>query len=118
MNINELSDKQKSVTLARLCGWHINAQDDEKIWITCPDEAYSTTNLYQPVFMFLAWRVLNWASENGLGPQMDVISKYQSDWTTITQLPPERAQRAWLDEILKSAIEVGLIDLRAEEREP
>ena len=125
MNIKELSDEQKSVMLAKLCGWNINQQDSGKAWITCPDDAYATTNLYRPAFMFLAWRVLNWASSNKSPhpEERDEMQHKMQEWLTyhvgwLDILSPASAQRLWLDKILELAIEAELVNLRAEEREP
>ena len=110
MRIDELSDQEKTVMLARLCGWDIKS-DGGRTWVTCQDEAYSTTNLYQPIFMLLAWRVLNWAIEN-LPKFMRTI---EENFLCIGVLPyfgitPENAQRAWLDRILSLAIEAGMVE--------
>ena len=128
MNINEMSDQEKSVTLARLCGWdvwrladngnhnHIVVEDSSGKQIgeffieeMCPD-FYSLTN------MALAWRVLNWASEkNSIYPKfmgwwfrqdsdLDMLGGYLFDMSPID------AQRAWLDKVLSLAIEANLIE--------
>ena len=109
MKIDELSDEQKTIMLARLCGWN-TVQYGSKTWVTCQDEPFSTTNLYQPIFMLLAWRVLNWAIEN-LPKFMRII---EENFLLIGVLPyfiipPAEAQRAWLDRILSLAIEAGMV---------
>lgn len=114
MKIDELSDQEKTVMLARLCGWIIK-EDGSKTWVTCQDEAYSTTNLYQPIFMLLAWRVLNWAGANfnKARPGDWRGAMYGSRHSTISELvglSPADAQRAWLDRILSLAIEAGMVE--------
>lgn len=109
MKIDELSDQEKTVMLARLCGWIIK-EDGSKTWVTCQDEAYSTTNLYQPIFMLLAWRVLNWAAANGITTEINVVYQYKKgDWARMIDISPADAQRAWLDYILRKAIEAGMV---------
>ncbi len=113
MRIEELSDEQKTVMLARLCGWK-TAQHGNKTWVTCQDEPFSTTNLYQPIFMLLAWRALNWAGANfnNARPGDWRGAMYGSRHSSISEwvgLSPADAQRAWLDRILSLAIEAGMV---------
>ncbi len=106
----EAGQREASVMLARLMpDWEIRPQDDGKIWVVCPGEPYATTNLYQPVFMFLAWRVLNWAmGDRQIQGIADFgLSSEIGPWLWI--MPPAEAQRAWLDKILTLAIEAGMI---------
>ena len=109
MKIDKLSDEQKTVMLARLCRWAIKS-DGSRTWVTCQDEPFSTTNLYQPIFMLLAWRVLNWAAANGITTEINVVYQYKKgDWARMIDISPADAQRAWLDYILRKAIEAGMV---------
>lgn len=125
MNVNEMSQEEKSVALAKLCGWEYS--DDMRylsgvyeygvIWFDRTDDS---PNLYDPANMALAWRVLNWASYN-LNKITDDFSEgvlfdfmisgvvtngyYDAVWTA----PPDEAQSAWLDKILELAVEAGMV---------
>ena len=109
MRIDELSDQEKTVMLARLCRWAIK-NDGGRTWVTCQDEAYSTTNLYQPIFMMLAWRVLNhvWSYQH-LSENQIVTWSYAIGYAIDGSIPPADAQRTWLDMILSLAIEAGMV---------
>lgn len=71
-------------------------------------------NLYDPANMALAWRVLNWA---GMTQFFEDFSKWANARMDLTQivvngqdLPPDRAQKSWLDKILALAIEAGMVE--------
>lgn len=113
MNINEMSEQEKSIKLAKLCGWEISEVDEQmRVWIKAEDCPYSIKNLYKEEVMFLAWRVLNWANEN------QCILDYWQETTCFEhemfvgwfELTPINAQKRWLDKILKIAIEAGLVE--------
>lgn len=102
----EMSDQEKSVMLAKLCGWEA----------MCP-------NLYDPGCMALAWRVLNWALSND-GPvffrmadwlfaeSQDTPDGYKTggaNWFRLLMHQPAAAQRAWLDMVLTLATEAGMV---------
>jgi hypothetical protein len=123
MNISEMSDQEKSVMLARVCGWFVEDMGDyqnvferggrmsPKIMSINP-----LHNLYTPDNMQASWRVLNWAAtqyDNEFGEQL--INWFYSlnsemgdeiDWIVMR---PAEAQRTWLDKILELAIEAGLV---------
>ena len=101
----EAGQREASVMLARLSGWEVEPDDYGKMWIKCPGEPYATTNLYQPVFMFLAWRVLNWVQTNMDRAARRDLSYIVMDFTAT----PAAAQRAWLDKVLSLAIEAGML---------
>ena len=114
MNIDtstEAGQREASVMLARLCGWEVEPDDYGKMWIKCPGEPYATTNLYHPVFMFLAWLVLNWANGMKFGGDttLDQWNWWHNFIADMRLLPPTAAQRAWLDKILTLAIEAGML---------
>lgn len=129
MNVNDMSDQEKSNSLCNLCGWSIvefmqhydyrlmDANDNE---IESFPDWYQTDgdmpDLYNPANMALAWRVLNWASE-----QQGIYHKFMHWWFRqnsdldmlggyLFDLEPEDAQRAWLDKILSLAIEAGMLE--------
>lgn len=94
MNINELSDEQKSVML-------IKAAEIRGIIVI--------STLYDPDHMALAWRVLNWA--DGEMKLWDMFFPWWDEEFEATALSPADAQRAWLDKILELAIEAGLVEM-------
>lgn len=126
----EQGQREASVMLARLCGWHIgNKKTERGAWIRvlCDDHGNDLGlrppfgggvapkhqelvpsglfNLYAPANMALAWRVLNWVQANmDRGARRD-LSYIVMDFTA----PPAAAQRAWLDEVSKMATEAGLV---------
>ena len=120
MNIDEMSEHEKSIALAELCGWEVTEEDTragKRFWIKSPDYRHATTNLYKPEFMFLTWAVLNWAVINlGVSSNTTGIA-----WTTnfhewvlshmagLALKPPLEAQAMWLDKILELAIETELV---------
>lgn len=112
MGINEMSDQEKSIMLARLCGWDVEYSPDNVI-IRSTTEVFRVTlmspnYLYNTKWMFLAWRVLNWAHAQTTGYFEDhplLLMLHNVDET----LPPAEAQRLWLDKILELAIEAGMV---------
>lgn len=84
-------------------GWYHRMPVDEA-WVFFP-------NLYIPVNMALAWRVLNWATMEPTA-QLAQVAR----WFLIgggMSLLPTQAQRAWLDKIISLAIEAGMVDAAA-----
>ena len=113
MRIEELSDEQKTVMLARLCGWGVSTAlggtSYESIFIYTQDNE-RCVDLYDVANMALSWRVLNWAAAHGITTQINVVYQYKKgDWARMIDLPPADAQRAWLDYILRKAIEAGMV---------
>ena len=135
MNIDEMSDAEKSVVLARLCGW-IKPADIYGVWVISvphskvwggiqwrvnPTEL-PNFNLYSTRMMPTAWCVLNWAqsSENGINlgfsgkrrdydERLDCPVSWFFENSGIETMPPADAQRAWLDKVLQLAIEAGMV---------
>ena len=137
MNISKMTDQEKSLALAKLCGW---VKQEGIAWAFHPSglgNYYShlatllnykpehiTPNLYDPANMALAWLVLNWAMEQ-TEPMVIRTSRWApepfpvdfgsevdywlSEKVDIARKPPAEAQRAWLDEIVELAIEAGLV---------
>lgn len=126
MNIEQMTDEEKSVALARLMGLEI----DEGHRFEMPGDIWGgsdywgwITNFYLPIHMALAWRVLNWALRNEIiyyglvdwlyATSDNIPDGYKtagSNWFSIFFLPPAEAQRIWLDKILSLAIEAGLVE--------
>lgn len=111
--MDKLTDEEKTIVLAKLAGWGVSkalaGTKYESVFIYTQDNQ-RCQNLYDPANMALAWRVLNWAASQGITTQIHVIYQYKKgDWARMIDLAPADAQRAWLDYILRKAIEVGMI---------
>lgn len=135
MNIENMSDNEKSVMLAKLCGWEMRQHSVYKSEYSLYMHGYGShgyymtddvPNLYDPANMAVAWRVLNWAnrqtkrestSKGGRMVEWDVSwATYIDDWLSPYgyewyDMPPEEAQRALLDKILSLAIEAGMVEV-------
>lgn len=136
--MNDLTDQQKSVLLAKAMGWRVKlAQSGEPRWALEDEQrrqlggsiydepsvykdvdlTYSKLcpDLYDPANMALAWRVLNWAYDH---PQIedqgrhDHFIKWWREANLNTKLPAD-AQRLWLDKILELATNAGIVSLHA-----
>ena len=110
MNTSVLSEKEKSVLLARAMGWHLHRRD---VGIMLrPDQSERwVTNLYDTANMALAWRVLNWVSNNKAwyeeyGYLVDTF------WSAMElyAMPLDEAIRMLLDTILERLIDAGLVN--------
>ena len=132
MNIDKLTDQEKSVMLARVIGWRINAHGD---MFEIPDTSVDNvgwkwrSNFYSGVdaSMEQAWLVLNWAAQRNDGISdygwpytvaegIDEIFRYEDDDDlSLWDKDPADAQRAWLDQILTLTIEAGLVDTTCKE---
>lgn len=127
-----MNDLEKSLKLAKLCGWFKPAGDGylpglwkldtgghhllDGFFSKSGDWLPDSFDLYDPANITLAWRVLNWASE-----QQGIYSKFMSWWFRqdsdldmlggyLFDLDPGTAQRAWLDTVYVLAFEAGLTD--------
>lgn len=124
MNIDNLTDQEKSVMLARAMGlseprylsssqvWIIENNNRPNLSVYVSPKKF---DLYDPANMALAWWVLNWAYaqkhwyKKHLGLMGDVLyDKFWSD-DTFFELSPTDAQRLWIDQILSLAIEAGIV---------
>ena len=127
MRIDKLSDEQKTVMLARAMGWKkaepsptvmelfygkIAQHMPAEVWQTSDGSwiPFGLPNFYDESQMALAWRVLNWAAAIGITTQINAVYQYKKgDWVCIIDLLPADAQTAWLDYILRKAIEAGMV---------
>ena len=108
--LNNLTDQEKSVILARATGWFINPVDDNEWVYHLPDGTTWRTadDLYHDGNMALAWRVHLWALKQ----------RNRSYWNYCANghrgayvWEYADAQRLWLDKILALAIEAGLTEV-------
>jgi hypothetical protein len=137
MNIDEMSEQEKSVALARAMGWAVDSvainPADDNTWFTCiiVDSSGSNIglkplgaskvkrlrpmklNLYDPANMALAWRVLRWWKTYCFEKQSPETWQKWADWLQGEFLFPylgrPDAQRLWLDKILALAIAAEII---------
>ena len=131
MNINEMTPEEKSVMLARLCGWGVRQNKPVDYYQTSLVDSSGNViinsvfmyheislskivpNLYAPKNMALAWRVLNWAFETFEFTQDANFSLSEiAGEHSVFRSPPELAQRRWLDKILSLAVEAGMVEER------
>ena len=125
MNIDEMSDSEKSVLLARAMGMRIVFNPTQIVETAQHQELdgldYVGLDFYSTANMALAWRVLNWA----IGLSTPVWYPLSHWWTRLDSidddgwkmldLSPADAQRAWLDKVLSLAIDADLVPEPAEE---
>ena len=110
MNIEDMTDQEKSVMLARAMGWEVLPAGH-----IFPPEGpghvaiHPESSLYHVNEMALAWRVLNWVDEM---EDKGLITTFNDWWHKYHWYaePPEVAQREWLDKILSLAIEAGIVE--------
>lgn len=105
-----MNDQEKSVKLARLCGWKqpkrfVPNWRDSGTTVAYYDGYMNYPNLYDPANMQLAWRVLNFIDGTELSGRFNVWF-YNQLWVKIS---PADAQRLWLDKILQLADEAGMV---------
>lgn len=126
MNIQELSDEEKSVMLVRLarplgdsCPAVYDDESDYEYLYDAGDCPCERENLYYESNMSLAWHVLNWARKQGKWIDEWVSTFADRVWLEVIDIedkdelfdmPPGKAQRAWLDKILGLAIEAGMVE--------
>jgi hypothetical protein len=125
MNINEMSDHQKTVQLINLMPdwsiWGIGEDGDDIIlWIDQKDTTVlqAPNYLYDEKWMALAWRVVSWLCK----PSVAIVLNHE-DWRVYSGLKfrvwftnhdteyitDKTPQRAWLDKILELAIAAGMV---------
>ena len=74
-------------------------------------EELPNLNLYEPRYMEIAWRIVNWAFENS-DTKNENVSFSLAEITgehSIFRFPPKLAQQRWLDTILAIAIKAGML---------
>ena len=124
--IDKMTPEEKSVVLARLCGW---LKTDEYFHSYHPPNgkgmSVNYTKGYAPEFIFvtdkhyydlynvrnfaLAWQVLNWAMKSFDNSTIATLDEWFS-FIRVMEMPPAEAQAAWLDKILELAIEAGMVN--------
>lgn len=125
MKIDELIDSEKSVMIAKLCGWAIVKEETES-WgpeylikdtngnvfdgsvFNQESQKWTFPDLYHIKNFALAWRVLNWVWESPIWHSY-AIWKIERMGRSFETMSPDQAQRRWLDKILELAIEEGLV---------
>ena len=119
MNLEDMSDQEKSVMLAKAMGWEIVPHpiysDDSPLFKIPNSKEWGwelDDNFYDQMNMALAWRVLNWL---GIWDQNSQWTQYTQFWGWWDQndlwlTSPADAQRLWLDKILSLAIEAGIVE--------
>ena len=109
MNIDELTDQEKSRLLIRML--KNDMLPNRYLPIDSPE--FKPIDLYNPANMALAWRVLNWAKEQKDKGVLDTpITYWWGDFEAWMKISPADAQRLWLDQILTLAIEAGLDEVK------
>jgi hypothetical protein len=111
MKIKEMDETEKSIMLLELSG--LRSQAMEENWFT--------PNIYSTEHMATAWKLLNWSLENlpdedknGYWCGARLGMREFIKWRSIETMPPEKAQRSWLDKILFFAIKSGIIEVNNE----
>lgn len=116
----EQGQREASVMLARLIpDWEVEDLG-HRVYIHIKDGGVITfardntheASLYDPVYMALAWKVLNWANNSFFGgdTRLDQWHWWHDFVADMRLLPPAAAQRAWLNKVLTLAIEAGMIE--------
>jgi hypothetical protein len=115
MNIDEMTDQEKSVMLLCLTG-HKYVKGPKGGWFNSENELVNIefvrdTNIYHPGFLDLAWRTRQWClSHIIIGPPLDSWLWVEGIGYDLPNLDAAAAQRAWLDKILELAVEAGIIE--------
>lgn len=134
MNTEGMNDNEKSVMLAKLCGWIRPAGDCYKpglwiievpslpmwsiahFWKTEPLDL-PDFDFYHPANMELAWRVLDWGLKvkptdpTGSIHEPSRFHNKLRAWMPMYLWGNPKAQRLWLDKILSLAIEAGMVEV-------
>lgn len=120
MNIDEMSDQEKSDGLVKLTGLQVypiepEHNDCREGWLILCDSPYlwfsyeteDEFDLYEAP-MELSWHVLNWAAETWADGNWINWAMYEPYF--LLDKSAEVAQRAWLDKILELLIEAGMVE--------
>ena len=111
MNIDKMSDREKSGMLANCVGWEIRLIGASSCVLDGGEyikvDALQYPDLYTPHNMALAWRVHLWACNNRFGSN---TWEYLRWFEASKIFEYEDAQRRWLDKAAKLAIEAGLVE--------
>ena len=120
--MNELTDQEKSVLLAKAMGadWRYFHNDEIDEWLILDSEnvVIGYGNLYDPANMALAWRVHLWTLKQELGkresPYAVSPKPYTRWWNLGSPWGYADAQRKWLDRIFDLCVEAKLIEVTDE----
>ena len=109
VDINKLSDEEKSVLLAKARGWTVHeAFGGQADIFAPPDQWVERGDLYNPLNMALAWDIHLWL----IGFDDELITwEYIAWWNDETPWLKSDFQRLLLDKILTLAIEAGLAEV-------
>ena len=118
--IDNLTDQEKSVMLARVSGWEVSklGQIFPKKFPGSDIAIYSEDSLYNPRHMALAWHVAEWAWDF---PPTLTVKQGQNNksvqhvfrvfWATkMRPIKNRKCQRLWLDKILELAIQLIFLE--------
>ena len=119
MQVDEMSDREKSVMLAKAMGWAVGKFSGHTPLFGLPSD-YGVgvidwyDDFYDPANMALAWRVHLWAiGGNDIWQEYNHFCK--ENLTHNSMIAPfwcfPDAQRLWLDKVLELLIEAGLVEL-------
>ncbi len=115
-----LTDQEKSDLLCNLAGmpkgqFGITGPEGPEWEFVWPD-LYEVDEDGDPLHLPLAWKVLNWWTEDEADRPWVQWAEFSGFWEDgfLTQLPAADAQRLWLDKILKLAIDADLVELEEE----
>jgi len=114
MQVDEMSDREKSVMLAKAMGWAVGKFSGHTPLFGLPSD-YGVgvidwyDDFYDPANMALAWRVLNWATTRMKTPELYKFLHWHIH--SLAMIGPADAQRLWLDKVLELAIEAGLVEV-------
>ena len=126
MNIDEMSDQEKSNLLFLVMGWKsyrveggyvintVKGQDisaEAKRYGVMEEQVRPNPmpNLYDPSVMDLVFRVLNWAYKQFPGHGINPITKMYQGFHEAVFLPADKVIEVWLDETIFILIEAGII---------
>ena len=126
-----MTEQEKSVMLARLCGWQVETKpssfapdstvafvynsNGEPIMRDTLTGNESMLDLYRPGYMTLAWKCIEWVTTppktlEMAGAALNARFAYWWDANHLWAETAADAQRLWLDKILSLAIEAGLVE--------
>ncbi len=106
--IDDLTDHEKSMLLAKVMGLEMYVDDFGKTWIKFPGTSQVASDLYLEIHMALAFRCVHWIADKGYD---DLLLTWFAKHKLIMD---ETMQQKMLNKILSLAIEAGLVELEEE----